>query len=52
MNWTWNMYTILSLYVWFGLVRIAGTGSLSILREALVGRINFIDLNLAHLEVT
>ena len=52
MTWTWKMYTILCLYVWFGFVRIAGTGSLSILREALVGEINFRDLNLAHLKVT
>ena len=46
------MYTSLCLYVWFGYVRIAGTGSLSILKEALVGEINFKDLNRAHLKVT
>ena len=46
------MYTILCLYVWIGYVRIAGTGSLSILREAWFGKINFKDLNRAHLKVT
>ena len=46
------MHRILRLYVLIGYVRIAGTGSLSILREALVGNLNFKDLNRAHLKVT
>ena len=46
------MYRMLCLYVLVGYMRIAGTGSLSILREALFGGFNNRDPNLAHLKAT